>query len=249
MPKKNVCSDIEVGGVYATNNNGDILIIEYKNSREVVVKFVGYDHEITTSAGHVRDGKIKNVMLPIVKGKGYIGIGEYTKKSHPKIYQTWLSMITRCYCHNKHVIDPSYIGCSVSEEWLNLQSFGLWFEEEGGYKEGYHLDKDLHIQGNKVYSPENCQFVSMEVNNVIVNGNSRRGSHRLGVSLRKDTGKFSAYCRSGKGKNNNLGSFKDEKCAHDAYKSFKYAYIRQLANLQTNKKTKQDLLNYKISEY
>ena len=46
-------------------------------------------------------------------------------------------------------LHPNYIDCTVCEEWLNLDSFGEWFDNN--YVEDYELDKDLIENGNKIY--------------------------------------------------------------------------------------------------
>ena len=47
--------------------------------------------------------------------------------------------------------------CSVCEEWKHFSNFKKWFDEN--YIEGFDIDKDILIKGNKVYSPEACSFV------------------------------------------------------------------------------------------
>lgn len=71
-------------------------------------------------------------------------------------------MLNRCYnekCQEKH---PSYIECTVCDEWHNFQVFAKWHEEN--YINGFHLDKDIRIKGNKTYSPSACSFVSQSDN-------------------------------------------------------------------------------------
>ena len=54
----------------------------------------------------------------------------------------------------------TYIGCTVCELWHNFQNFAEWYDENySAGMEGYHLDKDIKIKGNKVYSPSTCMFV------------------------------------------------------------------------------------------
>ena len=73
-------------------------------------------------------------------------------------YARWQSMIMRCHSKKYHVKNPTYIGCTVIAEWLVFSVFKEWME---GYQwEGLSLDKDLLVQGNKVYSPETCLFIS-----------------------------------------------------------------------------------------
>ena len=50
---------------------------------------------------------------------------------------------------------------SVCEEWLNYSNFRIWFDEHyvPCKNNQIDLDKDLLVQGNKVYSPETCVFL------------------------------------------------------------------------------------------
>lgn len=69
-------------------------------------------------------------------------------------YRAWQSMLVRAYSKSYHKRRPTYIGCSVSEEWKTFSNFKSWME--GQVWEGKQLDKDLLVEGNKVYSEETC---------------------------------------------------------------------------------------------
>lgn len=73
-------------------------------------------------------------------------------------YQTWKDMIKRCYSTKCQEKFPTYKGCSVSADWHTFSNFKAWMEKQNW--EGKQLDKDILIEGNKVYSPETCVFVS-----------------------------------------------------------------------------------------
>ena len=66
-----------------------------------------------------------------------------------------------------HARSPAYIGCEVCKEWHKLSAFKKWFDEN--YIEGYELDKDILIEGNKLYSPATCCFVPKEINRLFEN--------------------------------------------------------------------------------
>lgn len=61
--------------------------------------------------------------------------------------------------HKKY--KPEYKDKSVCEEWLNYSNFKIWFDEHyvPCKNNQIDLDKDLLVQGNKVYSPETCVFL------------------------------------------------------------------------------------------
>lgn len=71
-------------------------------------------------------------------------------------------MLQRCYDKDSLEKNPTYKDCTVAEEWHNFQNFAEWFKEN--YIEGYHLDKDIKIKGNRVYGPDRCMFVTPQEN-------------------------------------------------------------------------------------
>ena len=99
-----------------------------------------------------------------------------------KPYSTWKNMLNRCYSNYEYNQD-SYEGCSVAPEWLLYSTFKQWFDEN--YKEGYHLDKDILVKGNKVYSPETCCFVPRQINALLISRKRDRGNLPIGLVLNK----------------------------------------------------------------
>ena len=110
-------------------------------------------------------------------------------------YSTWTSMLMRCYAECYQSQYPTYIGCEVCSEWLTFSNFRVWYQEN--YQKGFELDKDLLIQGNKIYSPQTCRFVPHYINSLFLHSKSRRGTYPLGVS--RHGNKYQAACRSPKG--------------------------------------------------
>lgn len=99
------------------------------------------------------------------------GERQYHNILYKKLRKTWYDMMQRCYNENHH----SYKwygaeGVTVCEEWQTLDGFLETVDtvegwDEDKYKrETMHLDKDLKVPGNKVYSPETCMFVSPDEN-------------------------------------------------------------------------------------
>lgn len=92
-------------------------------------------------------------------GVGYSGMKMNTEMCHSVSYYKWKNMVQRCYdkkVHKKY--KPEYKDKSVCEEWLNYSNFKVWFDEHyvPCKNNQIDLDKDLLVQGNKVYSPETC---------------------------------------------------------------------------------------------
>lgn len=176
------------------------------------------------------------------------------REENPIPYAKWNNMFIRCY--NKKYKDktPSYEGCSVCEEWRSFDNFLAWFQDPAnGYREGYHLDKDLLVQGNKVYGPDTCCFIPQTVNAMMTRSTRLRGHVKsIGVTIK--SGKYVARCNFGHKEAKHLGCFDNEQDAFAAYKEAKKGYIVQLANDlyakgEITEKVYNALLNYKIKQY
>lgn len=77
-------------------------------------------------------------------------------------YNIWLQMLYRCYNNKKQLLSPSYIGCTVHNDWLTFSNYKQWFDLN--YIEDYHIDKDIKTANNKVYGPDTCIVVSNNIN-------------------------------------------------------------------------------------
>lgn len=129
-----------------------------------------------------------------------IGINDYTSQLYSnnkpiKSYLCWLHMIERCYSTMLHIRRPNYIGCTVCDEWLYFSNFKKWYDEN--YREGFDLDKDILVEGNKVYSPETCRFVPQYINKILNNHSNNNGNLPCGIS--KNNNSYVARCRNGNG--------------------------------------------------
>lgn len=160
-----------------------------------------------------------------------------------KYYQTWSNMIERCYSYKYQVRYPTYIGCTVCEEWLTFSNFKAWMMLQDF--EGKCLDKDILVQDNKIYSPDTCIFVTKAINVLFTKRDAARGQYKLGVYFSKRDGKFMAQCNVN-GKKKFLGYYLAEEEAYQAYKVFKTEYIRTIALEQTDERLKQAMLNYVV---
>ena len=158
--------DMKTGLNYPSNNFGRFEIIDYQSAKRVLIKFLNTGYTTITRSDKIRTGVVKDLMHPHVFGVGYLGDGDHMAWSNgkdTKCYSVWHSMITRCYSHKYQDGQQTYKGCTVSPLWHDFQNFADWFEKN--YIEGYHLDKDIKVDGNKVYSPDKCMFVSRDENN------------------------------------------------------------------------------------
>jgi len=150
---------------YQTRSFGKLRVVNIINYRKVEVEFVDTGYRVTTKTQSILAGSVKDKLKPTSFGVGFIGDGPYKSRSgkgFSKQYQSWQSMLHRCYCPIYQKRAPTYKGCSVDKGWHDFQSFAKWFDEN--HIKGYQLDKDIKIKGNKIYSPKTCCFVSPQKN-------------------------------------------------------------------------------------
>lgn len=141
-------------------------------------------------------------------------------------YAKWKSMLQRCYSEKYVNRRKCYVGCSVCDEWLRFSNFKRWFDKN--YVEGYYLDKDILVNGNKVYSPETCCFVPHEINELIEIRKNKTNKFYQCVEISKN-GNFRARIKR-HGRREYLGTFKTPEEAFNAYKQGKIAYVREVAD-------------------
>jgi len=159
-------------------------------------------------------------------------------------YDRWKSMLSRCYGNAKH--NHRYRDCSVDKEWLTFSNFRTWMIDQDWQDK--HLDKDILFQGNKVYSASTCIFVDSHLNHLLAASNKTRGTYPIGVSWDKSRSRYLARCCNGDGIAKNLGRFETEDQAHEAYKKYKYALIKDQA-LQQTEPLRTALLRYEILKF
>lgn len=221
----------EYGGkVYPSNRFGDIKILEYKNNKQVVIMFLNTGFITEESMSVIRSGHIRDSSLPTTCGFGYIDIeGASIGRNKTKEYRLWNSMINRCYNEKVLSSSPTYKDCSVSEEWRYLSNFKEWCNKQIGFdQDGWHLDKDILIKGNKEYSPKTCCFVPLELNSVLTNRRKCRGAYPVGVSYKKRIGKYISQI-SKNGEVIHLGTYDTPEEAFYAYEPVKEVHIKSLA--------------------
>lgn len=156
-------------------------------------------------------------------------------------YVVWKNMLKRCYCQAYKKKRPSYDGCLVVPEWHYFMTFRSWMIKQDW--KGNQLDKDLLIEGNKVYGPNTCMFLSERVNKFLTDCFAVQGDYPTGVYYDKKAGKFRAQCnRLGSGKKY-LGLFDCPTEAQKAYLKEKASQAVELAYQQTEGRVINALLN------
>lgn len=156
-----------------------------------------------------------------------VGVFDVDSDSDSISYYAWTNILTRCYSNRHLSRRPTYERCEVDSEWHLYSNFKKWFEVN--YVDGYHLDKDVLVQGNKVYSSESCVFIPPRINTLLTDRSRDRGEYPLGVSKESRRNKYKATI-SIFGKNKHLGFYATPEEAHAAWKEAKKKYVSECAN-------------------
>ena len=226
-----------VGKVCKSLNSGDFKILKYNDKTNVEIQFLKTGYRKVAEMKEVRSGEVKDPYSPSVYSVGIIG-AKYPSRVNgvlTKEYKLWTSMLVRCYSDNSKKRRPTYEGCEVSDNFKNYEYFYEWCNKQIGFtNEGnenpFHLDKDLLIKGNKVYSEDSCVFIPAEINTLLIKCVATRGEHLIGVCWHKTRKAFVAKVNKSKGKREYLGFFKTELEAFNAYKEAKEAFVKEQAN-------------------
>ena len=142
-----------------------------------------------------------------------------------KSYCLWKDLFRRCYSNKKQSVAPTYIGCNICNEWLKYSNFKSWYDDN--FVDGFDLDKDILVQGNKTYGPLFCRFVPARINTLLIDCGNARGNLPQGVCFIK--GKYVARIRK-HGERCRIGSFKSPQEAYSAYKIEKERYVKEVAS-------------------
>ena len=242
-----------VGKVCKSKSSGDFKVLKYNNNRNVEIQFLKTGYETTVELGNIKKGDVKDQYSPSVCGVGILGakysVGE--DGTLTKEYNLWYSMLRRCYSDSFKKKYPTYIDCKCSENFKSFEYFYEWCHRHVGFgDEGWHLDKDLLVKGNKIYSENTCVFIPQEVNSLLIKREPSRGKHLIGVCWSKTNKAFKATVRRNKGKKEHLGYFKTETEAFNSYKKAKEAFIKEQAEKwksQIDTRAYNALMNYEVS--
>lgn len=225
------------------NYKYDYTKSEYKNqSEKVIITCPVHGDFLQTAHEHLSGNGCQKCKCEVYKSKidgGYKN--DLYFESESESYKIWMGIIKRC----GNVKYPTYIDCKICEEWKVYSNFKKWFDKR--HIEGFHLDKDILVKGNKVYSPDTCCFVPREINNLFIKCQNIRGEYPIGV--RKDVNRKGFSATIYKGKKEYVGYFSTPIDAFNAYKEAKESWIKQVADKWKDKldpKVYQALYNYKV---
>ena len=241
-----------VGKVCKSSNSGDFKVLKYNDAKEVEIQFVNTGYETTVQLVQVKSGEIKDPYLPSVYGIGVLGT-KYPSKINgvlTKEYVLWKGVLRRCYSTTLKKKHPTYEDCEVSDNFKSYDYFYEWCNSQIGFgNQGWHLDKDLLVKGNKIYSESTCVFLPQEINTLLTKREALRGEHLIGVYWHSKGKAFVAQVNKSKGKQEHLGFFNTELEAFNAYKEAKESFVKEQAEKWKGKidnRAYDALMSYKV---
>lgn len=228
------------GERFISNEGCEFVIVEYKNAKNVLIEFQDeYKFRKSTTYNVCKTKEITNPFHPKVVGHGYVGVGEHKTRENgkpTKAYRYWCSMLERGFSEEFKKNFPTYKDVTVNSECFCFQDFGEWFDNNYYEIEGERMciDKDILVKGNKEYSFDTMIFVPHRINSLFTKSDVARGNCPIGVSYKKEIDKYQANCNvvdeNGNKKLKFLGYYDNQHKAFLAYKEFKEAYIKEVAD-------------------
>lgn len=229
-PLKSKCKPLVIGEVLTNFYGCQYEITEIIDEHMCKIKFLdSFGFEKVCNRSDVRRG-VRNPYRKSVAGIGYIGEGPHNSVSSSQLFMVWSNMIVRCYDEESLKKNITYVGCSVDGRWHCFQDFAGWCEAQPEFvrNKDWHLDKDILVRGNKVYSPDKCSFVPRDINNLFTLRGNERGDYPLGVHRESKSGKYIAQINRD-GRRICLGRFPTPEAAFVVYKEAKESVVKEIA--------------------
>lgn len=224
-------------------------VVYVNNHTKVCIICPQHGEFYMTPMTHLQRGKCrycsKDERRRIIYG---VAVNDTYEDTHTPAFAKWYNMVRRCYDKKYHAGKPTYSKATVCEEWKLFSNFKKWFDVN--HIEGYHLDKDILVKGNTIYSPDTCCFVPNEINVLLTKSDGHRGNLPLGVKLGKSKKRYEARLSVYKGYIH-LGTFDTVEDAFLSYKKAKEDWIKKTAKDYFNNGLIAEcvykaLLNYKV---
>lgn len=179
-----------LGEININNQGLKMKIIKYNGCMDIDVEFEDGYITYNTRYSLFKKGSIKSHYFPESFGVGYIGntISSDGYGKPLKSYVCWRGMLARCYDEETQRKHPTYKDCKVCDEWLCYANFKEWYDKHY-YEldnERMELDKDILLEGNRIYSPETCIFVPQKINAMFREFNNKNNDLPKGVYEFKD---------------------------------------------------------------
>ena len=218
-----------------TKNYGSFEVTDYLGKGRYEIRFPTTGYVTDSAVKEIKDGCIKDNLLPSVCGVGYLGKGNYVAKVGNKntpAYEVWRGIIRRCYDEKS----PSYNryggrGVYVESTCHNFQNFAERYYRQVKYLDMLDVDKDLIEYKAECYSHFTCSLIPKEVNYLFTGSlnkgvyKKRKGKDLWSVQLHR--GELTA---KGLPKQSHLGEFTDKSEAENTYLVAKIAHVKDVAS-------------------
>jgi hypothetical protein len=217
-----------IGEIKLNNKGTPMKVIHQFNANEIEIEFQdSYKYKTKVFYQNFKKGVVLNPYDKTIFSIGCLGVGKYRAKANNQKtleYNIWMSILQRCYVEKYRYKYPAYEDCIVCDEWLIFQNFAQWYNDNIYYinDERMHIDKDILINDNKIYSPDRCIIVPQRVNMIFMNKAKNRDSDLPNAIYRCVNGYQASY--NGK----SLGVFKTVEGAINAHDSAKKIHIKQV---------------------
>ncbi len=231
------------GSVFKTKYEDSVVVLEYISSLEVKVRITSTDEVRSVSAYQIREGLIKTIRKASLKDKTTQELRRRARHKHRGMFE-------RCCSKDSALKYPTYKDCTISENFKDFNFFNMWCLNQTGFENyNWHLDKDILVKGNRVYSEATCCFVPEEINLMFVTHKPQRGVLPIDVTYCKPFNLYQARLR----KNNktvDLGFYCTPEEAFQTYKLEKEKHIKDVANKwkdQIDSKVYDALMSWEIN--
>lgn len=156
-----------IGEVHKNTKGHEFEIIEIHKNQKRKIKFINTGYEIVTTTKEIKSGQIRDWYAPDVCGVGVV-TDKFKDKSNHYLHGRWSMMLARCYNPNcKSYKDYGALGVTVCKEWhyfpnyiKDIESLPNAHKLKGKDSKNWHIDKDIKIPGNKVYSKDTVMIIS-----------------------------------------------------------------------------------------
>lgn len=219
------------GERFILSSGRSATVISYRGCYEIVIEMTGSGQRAVTESSHLRKGKVRDRYARSVHGVGYIGQGDMSAKDGS--YETWVSLLNRCYSVSYQRKRPSNVDATVCDAWHDLKTFQQWYSKQpNSCLQGFEVDKDSRrmndCEGPDQYNSDTCEIVPSSVNKLITDTDSAHGALPKGVT--RIGQRFRARVRDPMLRTNkHLGYYGTVEEAHAAYCRGKSEIVKRVA--------------------
>ena len=123
------------GKVFKTKNYGDVVVLEYNNTRDVTIKFLNTGNVRKAGTSELKKGEIRdNEAFPVHK-MGVMDIPNELRRCqpNPREYSIWNGIKQRCYNENIRGKFMPYKGVEMSDNFKLYSYFKEWCNKQIGF--------------------------------------------------------------------------------------------------------------------